>query len=94
VETLKPYQALAGFRKDFVRTAGVEPAQPCGRGKDPRNYMVLIGLRSRPIRALKGPSALIFNGLTGLGISKRRANRAASAVLRRSKRRRDLGSFA
>ena len=45
--------------------AGIEPAQPCSRGKDPRNYMVLIGLRSRPTRALKRPSGLVFNGLTG-----------------------------
>jgi hypothetical protein len=33
--------------------------------KDPRNYRILIGPQSRPIRALKGPSALVFNGLTG-----------------------------
>jgi hypothetical protein len=25
----------------------------------------LIGLCSRPMRALKGPSALVFNGLSG-----------------------------
>ena len=72
--------------------AGIEPAQPCSRGKDPRNYMILIGLGSCRIRALKGQSTLVFNGVRN--IPKRRANRATSVVLRRSKRRRDLGPFA
>ena len=45
--------------------AGIEPAQPCSRGKDPRNHMILIGLGSCPIRALKGQSTLVFNGLMG-----------------------------
>ena len=46
--------------------AGIEPAQPCSRGKDPRNHMILIGLGSCPIRALEGRSTLVFNGVRNI----------------------------
>jgi hypothetical protein len=79
-----------------VRTAGIEPVQPCSRGKDPRNYMILIGLGPCPIRALKGQSTLVFNGLTGeeypsaMRIARRQwfsEGRSAGATLARSPER-------
>jgi hypothetical protein len=64
-ERLKPYQALAGFRKELGADGGDRARTALQRGKDPRNYVILIGLGSCPIRALKGQSTLVFNGLTG-----------------------------
>jgi hypothetical protein len=79
--------------RSLVWTAGVEPAQSLAEGR-PAKLNDFDRPALSPDTSPQGPERPRLQRLTGRGISKRRANRAASVVLGRSKRRRDFGPLA
>ena len=79
--------------RSLVWTAGVEPAQSLAEGR-PAKLNDFDRPALSPDTSPQGPERPRLQRLTGRGISKRRANRAASVVLGRSKRRRHFGRFA